>query len=342
MENAEQQNLELSEPVTELRVQLGERLQRERLSQQKEIVDVARRLMLSKVQLLAVEAGQSENFHHERRYLQAIKSYVFYLNLENNPSVANLLSQIERISTAGLSASPAAAVAQLHGIAAPARDRAYTSRRPKFVYYGLGLLVAGALALAISEGWPFDDEKEYAENSSSTEQVTLPAAVSNSGSEIVQSRVVTPVDTKSESVSPPVSAASTPAPTSSEAVMPRAEPLVPPAPVVASPIVVAGQVATPVAPEIQSPRGTPRMRIEFTADCWVLLQTSDGKREERIYKQGQHLEVPVASVMALVLGNAPAAKLSLQGRSIDIVKSTFTQGNVTRLDQTSLQSLQKN
>lgn len=84
------------------------------------------------------------------------------------------------------------------------------------------------------------------------------------------------------------------------------------------------------------------MRIDFNADCWVSLQTSDGKKEERIYKQGQHLEVPASSVAALILGNAPAAKMTLGSRPVDIMTKNLTQGNITRLDQKNLQALQKN
>jgi hypothetical protein len=327
MENAEQQHLELNEPIAALRIQLGEHLQRERLSQQKEVVDVARRLMLSKLQLLAVESGQSENFHHERRYLQAIKSYVFYLNLENNPSVMDLLRQIEGVSAAALNASPAAAVAQLHGLAAPTRDRGYASRRPKFVYYAIGLVVAGAVALVTLEGWPLlGDDQEHISAAPSTEKLDAPPVRSNASTEVVVRPVPVPPLTASAEVSPP-----------------RAD----------APALNLAPVSTPVAgltqaektPKADVPKissGPARMRIEFSGDCWVSLQTTDGKKDERIYKQGQHLEVPVASVASLILGNAPAASVTFQGRQVDIMKNGFTQGNVTRLNQASFQLLQKN
>ena len=128
----------------------------ERLSQKKDTVDVARRLMLSKQQLLAIEAGEAASFHHERRYIQGIKSYVFYLGLQSRMDVESFLKQIEDCSAEALRASPAAGVAQLHRAAAtPANTKPYSSRNPRYVYLGLALLVLGAVALAISEGWPF-------------------------------------------------------------------------------------------------------------------------------------------------------------------------------------------
>ena len=77
MENVDQQRAEQGTTIVALRVQLGGLLSRERLNQQKDVLDVARRLMLSKLQLLAIEAGEATSFHHEQRYIQGIKAYVF-------------------------------------------------------------------------------------------------------------------------------------------------------------------------------------------------------------------------------------------------------------------------
>ena len=84
------------------------------------------------------------------------------------------------------------------------------------------------------------------------------------------------------------------------------------------------------------------MRIDFKAECWVSLQTVDGKRADRIYKSGESLSVPIANVSGLILGNAPAASVFLAGRQVDVLSKGLTQGNVARLDQKSIQLLQKN
>jgi hypothetical protein len=47
-------------------------------------------------------------------------------------------------------------------------------------------------------------------------------------------------------------------------------------------------------------------------------------------------------VSGLVLGNAPAANVFLAGRQVNVLAQGLTQGNVTRLDQKSIQLLQKN
>jgi hypothetical protein len=84
------------------------------------------------------------------------------------------------------------------------------------------------------------------------------------------------------------------------------------------------------------------MRIDFKAECWVSVQTVDGKRADRIYKSGESLSVPIANVSTLILGNAPAASVFLSGRQVDVLVKGLTQGNVTRIDQKGIQLLQKN
>lgn len=326
MENLVQPSIESNETITVLRIQLGQILMQERVSQKKEAVDVARRLMLSKHQLLAIEAGESASFHHERRYVQGIKSYVFYLGLQSRLEVQSFLKQIEDWSAEALLTSPAAGVAQLHlSGATPANTKIYSSRRPKYVYVGLGLLVLGAVALTISEGWPFKDSEEEIVSSESTQNVAIktdpnastPIVASNTLAKIqpeapVQPQIAPPIQAPSQeqlSLNPPAVEKST----SLE------------------------KVAVPVLPGVPGV-----MRIDFNAECWMSVQTTEGKKIDRIYKQGESFSIPLASVSALILGNAPAAKVFFGDRQVDVMSKGLAQGNVARLDQQSLQRLQKN
>lgn len=367
-QNVEQQNVKQGDLATALRVQLGELLQRARLNQQKDGVDVARRLMLSKLQLLAIEAGQVESFHHERRYILALKSYVSYLNLDHDPAVSDLLKQVEGFVVAGSSASPAAGVAQLHlSASTPAHVRTYAARRPKLIYLGIGLLIVGAIALAISEGWPFKGTDEQiasaqsgqaasqsdlssvqsdkAQASAKTSVVVTPSLLATSSSATSASNASSSL-TNSGASSPPATTSSAGASAATAAAGTTGTTGTTAAPgglgTSATTSTSSGSAA-PIAKVAQSTTSGPAlMRIDFNSDCWVSLQTSDGKKEERIYKQGQHLEVPASNVTALVLGNAPAAKMTLGSRQVDLMAKNLTQGNITRLDQKSLQALQKN
>lgn len=363
MENVEQPDVGLSHPAKGVRAQLGELLHRERVSQQKEGVDVARRLMLSKLQLHAVETGQAESFHHERRYILAVKSYVSYLNLDHDQETSELLKQVEALSEGGAGASPAAGVAQLHiNAAIPARPRSYAARRPRFIPIVVGLLIVGAIALALSEGWPFGDGEESLSTvqtiqTAPTQTVTTINAVTPLAPSTSVAVSTTPSANTAAALSTasPVTATSASAsqgsPASSTSSSPSSLPGSPasvgaPASTVPSSGATSQSSALPT-PVVKAPlpaasNRPSMMRLDFSADCWVSLQTADGKKEERIYKQGQHVEVPASSVTALVLGNAAAATMTLGDRQVDLMSKNLTQGSITRIDQKSLQALQKN
>lgn len=350
MENVDHQHVEPDPSAMALRVRLGELLSRERLSQQKDVNDVARRLMLSKLQLLAIEAGALESFHHERRYIQGIKSYVFYLGLQSRADVNELVTQVEGQSAEALKVSPAARVAQLHRLAAPpVAAKAYGSRSPRYLYIGFGFLIIGAIVLAISEGWPFKDDDQ--------------AVVSTNIAQPVTTTVVTPLSSPkvlpASSISRTVEPKPPTATTQVEAGMGlqgtnEVKPSTSATATTSSPaqIVAPNQVETTQSVPEKSPavsqssaaaqNGKGLMRIDFNAECWVSLQTTDGKKEDRIYKSGEMLSVPLSNVTALVLGNAPAAKVFLEGRQVDVMSKGLTFGNVTRLDQKGIQVLLKN
>ena len=332
MENVDQQRAEQGTTIVALRVQLGGLLSRERLNQQKDVLDVARRLMLSKLQLLAIEAGEATSFHHEQRYIQGIKAYVFYLGLHSRAEINALVTQIEDWSSESLRTSPAAGVAQLHRLAAtPIAKKSYASRSPRYLYVGLGVLVLGAIALAITEGWPFSDETEEiattatpAESASAT---TIAVPIATPQARPAAANPASNATTQSSSVAS--ASTSLPQEVSAQAVTPAPTPAPAPAP-----------APVPAPAPAQEVKAT--MRIDFKAECWVSLQTADGKRVDRIYKSGESLSVPIANVSGLILGNAPAANVFLAGRQVDVLAKGLTQGNVTRLDQKSIQLLQKN
>jgi cytoskeletal protein RodZ len=336
MENVDQQRAEQGATIVALRVQLGGLLSRERLNQQKDVLDVARRLMLSKLQLLAIEAGEATSFHHEQRYIQGIKAYVFYLGLHSRAEINALVTQIEDWSSESLRTSPAAGVAQLHRLAAtPVAKKSYAARSPRYLYVGLGVLVLGAIALAITEGWPFSDEAEEiattatpAESASAT---TIAVPIATPQARPAAANPASNATTQSSSVAS--ASTSLPQEVSAQAVTPA------PAP---APALAPAPVPAPVPAPAPAQEVKATMRIDFKAECWVSLQTADGKRVDRIYKSGETLSVPIANVSGLILGNAPAANVFLAGRQVDVLAKGLTQGNVTRLDQKSIQLLQKN
>jgi hypothetical protein len=96
------------------------------------------------------------------------------------------------------------------------------------------------------------------------------------------------------------------------------------------------------ATSVVAPSGPAMMRVDFNAECWMSVQTTEGKKIDRIYKKGESFSIPLANVSTMILGNAPAAKVFLGERQVDVMSKGLAQGNVSRLDQQSLQRLQKN
>jgi len=350
MENVDQQHVEPDPSAVALRARLGELLSRERLSQQKDVNDVARRLMLSKLQLLAIEAGASESFHHERRYIQGIKSYVFYLGLQSRADVNELVTQVEGWSAEVLKASPAARVAQLHRLSVPpVAIKAYGSRSPRYMYIGLGFLMIVAVVLVIYEGWPFEDDDQAVVSTNIAQPVTTTVVTPLSSPKVLPaSSSSRTVEAKSSTVTTQAEVGMVPqGATDVKNSTSMAETTTPSAQSVAQPQVEITQSVPEKSPTVsQSSAATQNskdlMRIDFNAECWVSLQTIDGKKEDRIYKSGEVLSVPLSNVTALVLGNAPAAKVFLEGRLVDVMSKGLTYGNVTRLDQKGIQVLLKN
>jgi cytoskeletal protein RodZ len=197
------------------------------------------------------------------------------------------------------------------------------------------VLVLGAIALAITEGWPFSDETEEiattatpAESASAT---TIAVPIATPQARPAAANPASNATTQSSSVAS--ASTSLPQEVSAQAVTPA------PAP---APALAPAPVPAPVPAPAPAQEVKATMRIDFKAECWVSLQTADGKRVDRIYKSGETLSVPIANVSGLILGNAPAANVFLAGRQVDVLAKGLTQGNVTRLDQKSIQLLQKN
>lgn len=326
MENLDQPSIEPNATITVLRVQLGQILMQERVSQKKDAADIARLLMLSKQQLLAIEAGESASFHHERRYLQGIRSYVFYLGLQSRLEVDSFLKQIEEWSAEGLAASPAAGVAQLHlSGATPAYTKTYASRRPRNLYIGLALLVVGVTVLLISQDWSSKGNSDEIVTSETPQSVVMNTKP-NAGAPIVATSVA--AKTQSEVLAQ----SQTALPTQTSAQVQT----------LANPPVTEKNTPKEQVTAV-APAGVPGvMRIDFNAECWMSVQTTEGKKIDRIYKRGESFSIPLASVSGMILGNAPAAKVFFGDRQVDIMSKGMAQGNVARLDQKSLQLLQKN
>ena len=323
------------------RVELGMLLRQARLKQQKEIGDVAKRLILSPSQVLNLEAGTMDSFHHERRYVHALKGYLFYLGLSHDLIVNDKLQQLETVSLQAVSSS-ALGVARLykagHG---PAPVDSHTQKQRIFITVGSIAAIVGIIVFAVivgsgllsgsqepeAEQASVSDSDKTVATADSTSQAAGVAAASPSA-EAVQAPAPSPASIVAEGKAPELSATTaSPAPTS--------------APAVAVSPVVADKPATGTSSDAFENLKSTTLRIVFVGECWASLITTDGRRNERIFQAGQSIDVELDRVATLTIGNSPQAKLQVGTRPLDVAKSGAVTGNVARLNQAILQKLAK-
>jgi cytoskeleton protein RodZ len=330
-------------------------LRQARLKQQKEIGDVAKRLILSPSQVLNLEAGTMDSFHHERRYVHALKGYLFYLGLSRDLLINDKLQQLETASLQAVSSS-ALGVAQLykagHG---PAPADAHTKKKPNYVVAGgvaaiIGIIV---LALIVDGGWLSGSENAEAEQvlvsasdrtvataGSASQDAVVPTA--SQSAQAAQAVVVAATSTGAEGKVPEPSVA-----TASPALAPASNqvsalaPTPAPAPVTPEPSVAAAKPATGTSSDPIESLTSTTLRIVFVGECWASLITADGRRNERIFQAGQSIDVELDRVASLIIGNSPQAKLQVGTKQLDLAQSGAVIGNVARLNQAILQRLAK-
>ena len=326
MDNLDQNNdaLDLS---AAMRTELGMLLRQARLNQKKEIGDVAKRLILSPTQVLNLEAGTMDSFHHERRYVHALKGYLFYLGLSRDLIINDKLQQLELASLQAVSSS-ASGVARLykagHG---PAPLDSQTQRQRIYILTGSAAIVA-LIVLAVTLGGRLF--------SSSDETATEPKQASSADTPKAA------VTDNAISVAPPAAATTTQ--TTPEVKAP--EPVAPaPATVAAAPTsnpaVAAVAPAADASPDLFANLKSTTLRIVFLGECWASLITTDGRRNERIFQPGQSIDVELDRVATLIIGNSPEVRLQVGSKPLDLTKSGALTGNVARLNQAILQKLVK-
>ena len=333
-----------------VRVELGMLLRQARLKQQKEIGDVAKRLILSPSQVLNLEAGTMDSFHHERRYVHALKGYLFYLGISRDLLINDKLEQLETASLQAVSSS-ALGVAQLykagHG---PAPADAHTKKKPNYIVAGgvaamIGIIV---LALIVDGGWFSGSEESEAEQALvSDSDKTVATAGSASQDAVVSTASPRAQATQAAAVAATSTGADGKVPESSPtaaspALIPAPNQAPAPAPTPVTPASVASDkpVTDTTSDKFENLKST-TLRIVFVGECWASLITTDGRRNERIFQAGQSIDVELDRVASLTIGNSPQAKLQVGTKPLDLARSGAVIGNVARLNQAILQRLAK-
>lgn len=347
--NTVDQNMNALDLGAAMRVELGMLLRQARLKQQKEIGDVAKRLILSPSQVLNLEAGTMDSFHHERRYVHALKGYLFYLGLSRDLIINDKLQQLETASLQAVSSS-ALGVARLykagHG---PAPADAQRQKQRTYIAVGSVAAMIGIIAVAVvvGGGW-LSDSKEAESEQSLVSDSDKTVATAGSASQATEVSTGSPsaqtggtpalvaTSTVAEGKAPESSTTTaSPAPASNQVSAPVTTPVAP------EPSVAAAKPAAGTSPDPFQNLNSTTLRIVFVGECWASLITTDGRRNERIFQAGQSIDVELDRVASLTIGNSPQAKLQVGTKPLDVAKSGAVTGNVARLNQAILQRLAK-
>ena len=326
MDNLDQNNDALDLGAS-MRTELGMLLRQARLNQKKEIGDVAKRLILSPSQVLNLEAGTMDSFHHERRYVHALKGYLFYLGLSRDLIINDKLQQLELASLQAVSSS-ASGVARLykagHG---PAPLDSQTQRKRIYILAGSAAIIALIILAVTFGGQLFSSSNEIeAEPKQASSADTPKAVVTDSAISVAPPAAITTAQT-----SPEAKAAETVATAPTTTAAPVAS---------ASPVPVEPSAAG-AAPDPFANLKSTTLRIVFVGECWASLITTDGRRNERIFQPGQSIDVELDRVATLIIGNSPEVRMQVGTKPLDLSKSGAMTGNVARLNQAILQKLAK-
>ncbi len=77
--------------------------------------------------------------------------------------------------------------------------------------------------------------------------------------------------------------------------------------------------------------GAPRLVLEFSGDCWVEVKDSQGKvLANGLMRPNTTSQLSGVAPFTITLGNAPAARITLDGKTIDRAIYVPKRGTVSR------------
>ena len=280
--------------------QLGMRLRCARESQACNPEDMADKLLLSKQQVLGLEAGEHTCFYGTKLYAQAADKYAALLQLDFRPSeqlftapkdeVAPVKPQ-QSITATTTAAIPIAPETPRENIT----DNTVSNPAPRWM---LRLTISAVVLVAVT----IVGLAIFEQQSASPQRASLTQPLQNKASE----------------------SQSAPAP----------EPAAPPAVTPAAPAepekpALATSPSQPLAKDDALPTGS--IRITFSGASWVQVVNSNGQKQERTYRDGESLVIQPEKLQALIIGNASVVSVSSNTGEIRLSPYVSAGSQVARL-----------
>ncbi|MHB1186917.1 helix-turn-helix domain-containing protein [Thiobacillus sp.] len=271
---------------------IGQVLRNAREAQGMTLEDAAARLRLMQRQIAAIEADEFENLGQPVFARGFVRNYARLLGLE--PEM--LLAHME--------GAPAELAAVSH--AAPLLPHSWLTS-PWLILLFLGLLVVVAVPVGLY-WWLNEGEEERVSQMPSAVQVDpvpLPLPVAEpvkAAAPVAAPEPVQPAEPATPVIPAPIP-------------VPVPVPATPTAP--AAPATGPDEAGAPAAPMVPAASGV--LHLEFGGDAWVEIRDASGRTLHRqLNPAGSSINVPGQPPFDLVIGNAEQARMTYNGRSIDL------------------------
>ena len=267
---------------------LGLRFCAERNARKLSIQEIADTLLLSKQQVLGLEIGDLKSFYGAKLYAQAADKYAAFLAFTEKPSATLMQSGIADTATVDSFEVPA-------------------QTQPASMVQSEALDETSTETIAITA--PVDVSAAPRRKTPVIRRLALPLALIAVAGIVGYTQQTTP-----STVSPP------PLPTPSQTQTNE----------VAQPATVTQQTREPSPASIETPlekteaaassADVPDGRIEltFSGASWVQAVDKDGAKQEKIYRQGDSLELNPSQLQALIIGNSNAVSIKTAKKTIDL------------------------
>ena len=293
---------------------LGIRFCAERNARKLSIPEVADALLLSKQQVVGLEIGDLKSFYGAKLYAQAADKYAVFLAFAEKPSATLLLScNADTVTVDALEASTknaSASMAQPEAVVATSGETIDIStpasvnavpRRNRMM--NRFVLVTALIAVAGIVVYT----QPTRPGAVSTQQPPSPPAQAN---EVAQPATLTQ-QTREQ----------TPAPIESPSEKP--------------------EVAASSADDVKNVVPDGRIELTFSGASWVQAVDKNGSKQEKMYHNGDRLELNPGQLQALIIGNSNAVSINTAKGKIDL-KPYIGQGSqVARIIGPDIRQLSK-
>jgi cytoskeletal protein RodZ len=344
----------------------GESLAQARKEAGLDLNDLSRKLVVSKNQLVAIEAGSTKPFHNIFFYIQALKKYKTILNIELTPDPDTVVIKPDRklkepnLKDRGTGLKPL----KTSKISYRTGSR-FQSKTIQYSLVGVLLIVVVSVAIILLRS-PSDGTQDQVARFNAevdSEQIT-PILVSPALSDPTFSPSPSQTNTpENRSAQAPVLQEATqnaqtpalaqpnqttqplPPPVQPTLSQPIAQPL---ANVTSAPAVTANSpnALAPVTATLADTNQTLQpiaanvFRLSFNDDCWVQAIDKNGTTVEKIFTAGMTFEQPINSLKSLVIGNAGAAQAMLGDTTIDLNEYKNPRSSTARLAENDFTNMQ--